>query len=94
MATGSAERRQISLRGILYMLAVAVVIFPLLNASVKYLAADYSLVQIIWARSITHFLWMAVLFMPGLGWKLFASKRVGPPGLCLRRPSSMRSIKS
>ncbi len=77
MATGSAERRQISLRGILYMLAVAVVIFPLLNASVKYLAADYSLVQIIWARSITHFLWMAVLFMPGLGWKLFATQRLG-----------------
>ncbi len=77
MATGSAERRQIPMRGILYMLAAAIVIFPLLNTSVKYLAADYSLVQIIWARSIAHFLWMAVLFMPGLGWKLFATQRLG-----------------
>ncbi|MBT3169865.1 MAG: DMT family transporter [Rhodospirillaceae bacterium] len=77
MATDSAERRQIPLRGILYMLATAVVVFPLLNASVKFLAADYSLVQIIWVRSIVHFLWMVMLFMPGMGWQLFRTQRLG-----------------
>ena len=74
--TDAAERRQIPLRGILYMLATAVVVFPLLNASVKYLAADYSLVQIIWIRSVVHLLWMVLLFMPGLGLRLFATRRL------------------
>lgn len=74
--TEAAARRQIPLRGVLYMLATAVVIFPLLNASVKYLAADYSLVQIIWVRSVVHLLWMVVLFLPGLGLKLFATRRL------------------
>lgn len=74
--TDAAERLQIPLRGILYMLATAVVIFPLLNASVKYLAADYSLVQIIWIRSVVHLLWMVLLFMPGLGLRLFATRRI------------------
>ena len=58
------------------MLATAVVVFPLLNASVKYLAADYSLVQIIWVRSVVHLLWMVVLFMPGMGLRLFATRRL------------------
>ena len=71
-----AERRQIPLRGIFYMLATAVIVFPLLNASVKYLAADYSLVQIIWVRSVVHLLWMAVLFMPAMGLRLFATRRL------------------
>ena len=77
MAIESAQRRQIPVRGIFYMLATAIVVFPLLNASVKYLAADYSLVQIIWVRSIVHFVWMVALFMPGLGWQLFATRRLG-----------------
>ncbi|MDP7345064.1 MAG: hypothetical protein QF767_17270, partial [Alphaproteobacteria bacterium] len=74
--TDATERRQIPLRGILYMLATAVVIFPLLNASVKFLAEDYSLVQIIWIRSVVHLLWMLVLFMPGMGLRLFAARRL------------------
>jgi drug/metabolite transporter (DMT)-like permease len=75
--TDAAQRRQIPLRGILYMLATAVITFPALNASVKYLADEYSLVQIIWVRSVIHLLWMVVLFMPGLGLKLFATRRLG-----------------
>ncbi|MFP6688794.1 MAG: DMT family transporter, partial [Alphaproteobacteria bacterium] len=46
------------------------------NASVKYLAADYSLVQIIWVCSVVHLLWMVVLFMPGMGLRLFATRRL------------------
>ncbi len=75
--TSAAERQQIPIRGIFYMLATAVVMFPLLNASVKFLAADYSLVQIIFVRSVVHLLWMLVLFMPGMGLKLFVPNRLG-----------------
>ncbi len=71
----AAQRRQIPMRGILYMLITAVILFPALNASVKYLSQDYSLVQIIWMRSVVHFLWMVVLFMPILGIKLFITTR-------------------
>lgn len=77
MTTDSAQRQQIPTRGILFMLATSIVVFPMLNSSVKYLAEDYSLVQIIWVRSIVHFLWMVVLFMPAMGWQLFATKRLG-----------------
>ena len=77
MTTDSAQRQQIPTRGILFMLATSIVVFPALNSSVKYLAEDYSLVQIIWVRSIVHFLWMVVLFMPAMGWQLFATKRLG-----------------
>ena len=76
MTTG-AERHQIPVRGVIYMLATAVIIFPALNASVKYLIEDYSLVQIIWVRSIVHFSWMLVLFMPALGLRLFRSNHIG-----------------
>ena len=76
MTTG-AERHQIPIRGIFYMLATSLVMFPSLNASVKFLATDYSLVQIIFVRSIVHLGWMLVLFMPGMGFKLFATNRLG-----------------
>ena len=72
----AAQRHQIPMRGILYMLITAVILFPALNASVKYLSQDYSLVQIIWMRSVIHFLWMVVLFMPVLGIKLFMTTRL------------------
>ena len=76
MTTG-AQRHQIPVRGVMYMLATAVIIFPSLNASVKYLIEDYSLVQIVWVRSIVHFSWMLVLFMPALGLQLFRSNNFG-----------------
>ena len=72
----AAKRYQVPLRGVFYMLVTAVVIFPLLNASVKYLAVDYSLVQIIWIRSVVHLVWMMVLFMPYLGLRIFATRRL------------------
>ena len=69
----AAQRHQIPMRGILYMLITSVVLFPALNASVKYLSQDYSLVQIIWMRSVVHFLWMVILFAPVLGINLFVT---------------------
>lgn len=67
--------RQSPALGVLYMSLTAVVLFPSLNASVKFLLPEYSIVQIIWVRSIIHMSWMLALFMPALGWRVFATRR-------------------
>ncbi|MBX6426943.1 MAG: hypothetical protein IRZ09_13595 [Variibacter sp.] len=41
-------------RAVLYMV-FAVALIPLLNASAKYLTADYPIVEIVWARYAGHF---------------------------------------
>ena len=72
-----------SLRGILFMCLTAVVVFPLLNGLVKYLLAnDYSVVQVMWMRSIVHVTWMLALFLPRGGLRILRSNR---PGLQLVR---------
>ena len=82
MITRSAQFDD-SLRGILFMCLTAIVVFPLLNGMVKYLlAADYSVVQIMWIRSIVHLAWMMGLFMPYGGLRILRSTR---PGLQLFR---------
>lgn len=63
------------LAGVLYMSATAVVMFPALNAGVKYLAADYHMAQIIWFRCVIHLALMVALFMPAMGRTLFATQR-------------------
>ncbi len=83
--TTAAARFDDSLRGILFMCLVAVVVFPLLNALVKYLLLhDYSIVQIMWMRSVVHLAWMLGLFLPYGGWRILRSNR---PGLQLVRSS-------
>ena len=65
------------------MCLTAVVVFPLLNALVKYLLTnDYSIVQIMWMRSVVHMAWMLALFLPYGGIRLLRSNR---PGLQLVR---------
>ena len=65
------------------MCLTAIVVFPLLNALVKYLLTnDYSIVQIMWMRSIVHMSWMLALFLPYGGIRLLRSNR---PGLQLVR---------
>ena len=61
--------------GVLYMCATAVAMFPALNATVKYLVADYHMAQIVWFRCVVHLGLMVVLFMPAMGWRLFATRR-------------------
>ena len=55
------------LRAIFFMCLATVLLFPLLNATVKYLATDYTVWQIIWVRSVMHFVVMLVLCTPGYG---------------------------
>jgi drug/metabolite transporter (DMT)-like permease len=74
--TPSGHSAQSSARGIAYMCVTAIVMFPALNASVKYLTDEYSLVQIIWVRSVIHMMWMLVLFLPNGDLKLFATSKL------------------
>ena len=62
------------LRGVLYMLGAAA-LFSVMNALVKVLSADFSTPQIIWARNIGHLLFVAALFAPRLGLRLFVSSQ-------------------
>lgn len=64
------------LLGIAFM-ALAVTLFPFLNASVKYLTADYPTWQIVWARYAGHLLFMIILFAPSHGTTLFRTRSLG-----------------
>lgn len=64
------------LKGILFM-CLAVSLFPVMNAAVKYLSTDYSITQIVWARYAGHFIYMVIAFMPRYGRNLFYSVKPG-----------------
>lgn len=55
-------------RGIVFML-IAVCLFGCMNTLVKALSPNFSSVQIVWARTLGHFLFIVALFLPrhGLG---------------------------
>ena len=56
--------------------------FPFMNSFSKLLGADYSVLQVSWARFFGHVLFMMVLFMPRRGIRMFVTRR---PGLQLTR---------
>ena len=64
------------LRGILFM-CLAVSLFPILNATVKYLSTDYATTQIIWLRYLGHLVFMLLVFMPKRGLRLLHTSRPG-----------------
>ncbi len=49
--------------GILFMLT-AVTMFPVMNGLVKLLSGGYDAVQIVWARTVAHLVFVLILFMP------------------------------
>jgi drug/metabolite transporter (DMT)-like permease len=61
-------------RAVLYMVFAAVFI-PLLNASAKYLAASYPILEITWARYAGHFIYMLIAFAPRFGSSLLVASR-------------------
>ncbi len=59
-------------------MCLAVALFPLLNAAVKYLSGELALAVIIWFRYATHFLYMILSFAPSRGVRrLFSTTRPG-----------------
>lgn len=69
-----SNTRQQVLRGILFM-CLAICIMPAMNATAKYLVADYPMPQVVWARFTGHFLFTIAIFLPSLGWRLFIPNR-------------------
>jgi drug/metabolite transporter (DMT)-like permease len=61
-------------RAVLYMVFAAALI-PLLNASAKYLAQHYPVLEITWARYAGHFVYMLIAFVPRRGVLLLAASR-------------------
>jgi drug/metabolite transporter (DMT)-like permease len=75
LPVGEPQRRGDDLnRAVLYMIAAAVLI-PLLNASAKYLAASYPILEIAWARYAGHFIYMLLFFVPQRGLRMLACSR-------------------
>jgi drug/metabolite transporter (DMT)-like permease len=70
------------LRGVV-LVVLATVLFVSMNSAVKYLGAHLPTVELIWARTLAHLLFMVALFAPAHGgWRLFVTRR---PGLQLAR---------
>jgi drug/metabolite transporter (DMT)-like permease len=56
--------------GVGFML-IGVSLLPAMNTAAKYLATDYPLWQVVWARFLGHLLWMTLFFGPRLGVALY-----------------------
>ncbi|WP_134679346.1 DMT family transporter [Paracoccus ravus] len=65
LAPAGSPARATQLQGILLLLA-SIFIFTLMDATAKHLAQNYHPVQIVWARFISNFLIVAVIFAPRL----------------------------
>jgi drug/metabolite transporter (DMT)-like permease len=61
-------------KGILFML-LAMTLLPSMNGIAKHLAADYPMVQVVWARFAGHLAAMTILFWPKLGPALYRTRR-------------------
>jgi drug/metabolite transporter (DMT)-like permease len=59
-------------RGIAFM-CLAVLLMPMMNACAKALAAEYPVMQVVWARFTGHFIFMTLIFWPMRGLRLFKS---------------------
>ncbi len=69
------------LRAVFYM-CLAAMLFPLLNASVKYLGQRYPMPELFWVRYAGHVSYCLIAFLPRYGRTLFATRR---PGVQLMR---------
>lgn len=69
------ERRARILRGIGFMVG-ATMLFVIMNTGVKLLSAHLPTIELIWARSLGHLLFIMALFAPSHGgWRLFVTRR-------------------
>jgi len=72
---GGGVLNQNILRGILYMCAASA-LFPVMNAMVKHLSAEVPTVQIIWARNLSHLIFVILIFGPRFGRRLYQTQRL------------------
>lgn len=70
---GSAGASRHALLGILFMIGSAIA-FPLMNAVVKYLGIRYPAAEVVFARNLGHLCFVAIVFGPRFGTKLFVTR--------------------
>jgi drug/metabolite transporter (DMT)-like permease len=63
-------------RGILFM-CLAVCLFACMNTLVKVLSTDFSSVQIVWARTLGHFVFVMAFFLPRHGLGILKTQKLG-----------------
>ena len=80
----AAARQNRVVVGIMFVLVSSVLFAPLVQASSKYLALTFPIIQILWVRTVGHTLWMVAVFWPSHGVRVFRSKK---PGLQFARSS-------
>jgi drug/metabolite transporter (DMT)-like permease len=64
------------LLGILFM-CTAASLFPVMNGIAKLMSRDYSSEQVVWARTVSHLLFVLALFVPRYGWGIVRTHRPG-----------------
>ena len=60
--------------GVLFM-CTASTVFPLLNISVQYLTAEYSIIQLVWARYVGHLVYILAVLIPTRGLRFVRTSR-------------------
>jgi drug/metabolite transporter (DMT)-like permease len=74
-AAGPRQHEPRVLRGIAFVVA-ATVLFVVMNGAVKHLSHSLPTVELIWARTLVHLLFVGALFAPARGgWPLLATRR-------------------
>ena len=76
---------QNTLLGILFI-CLAGLLFPMMNGAAKTLGAEYSSLQVSWARAFGHVVFMLAAFLPRHGLGLLRTRR---PGLQLARSTTL-----
>jgi len=74
--TQAAQPPQKPLLGILFM-CLASSFFPAMNGLAKLMSRDYSSEQVVWARTLSHLVFVLVLFMPKAGVGILRTSRPG-----------------
>jgi len=64
-------------RGIIYVILSAMVLVPMVSASIKHLGQNYGVVEIVWVRALGQTVWMAALLVPRHGWRILRPHRLG-----------------
>lgn len=73
-ATGLALFDRRLLLGILFI-CLSGIVFPVMNGFAKFLGAEYSTLQVSWARAFGHFVFILLAFLPQHGLGLLRTKR-------------------
>lgn len=64
------------LLGILFM-CTAASLFPMMNGLAKLMSQDYSSAQVVWARTLSHLVFILMLFAPKAGARIFRTRKPG-----------------